>query len=474
MLLKNFLIKFALLKTQLFLTLFTLCTALTSQPTWAGNNLPTFKPTESGLQFTLHGSNTIGAHLGPALIEAFFRSKGLTQVTTLPTGENEYRISGQLPGNGSNSVAFYADIAAHGSSTGFKSLHAGNADIAMSSRLIKSSEIEQLAATGNFKSFRAEQVIGIDGLAVIVNPSNPIAQLSVEQIAKIFTGEIQNWRELGGHEGSINIYARDNQSGTWDTFKSLVLEKYGSLTATAKRFESNDVLSSQVAQDANAIGFVGLASVNKATALAVFDTGTAALRPTVASVATEDYPLSRRLFLYATDQWRKPVIDEFLAFVQGDAGQQQVANTGFIAQTPIAIPAGTERDGPAEYLSLTANAARLSVNVRFNMGSAELDNKAQQDILRVARYMERAENHDKNLLLIGFGDEKLSPQRAQVLSKLRAITVKSALYEQHVLALPVTGFGAYLPVADNAGASRLKNQRVEIWLLPPNETAATW
>ncbi len=430
----------------------------------AQNNVNPFSVSENGLQFTLHGSNTIGAHLGPNLVESFFRAKGLTQVNTLPTGENEYRVTGHLPGNGSNNASFYADIAAHGSSTGFASLLADNADIAMSSRLIKRLEIEKLADKGNFKSFRAEQVIAIDGLAVIVNPGNAINELSIQQIAKIFSGEIHNWKELGGRSGTIKLYARDENSGTWDTFKHLVLNKNYTLSAAAKRFESNDQLSAQISTDINGIGFVALGSVDITKPLAVSDIGTLPLKPTKATVATEDYPLSRRLFLYASDTKRSPIIDEFLNFVQSNQGQEQVSNSGFIAQTPLAIPADANREGPAEYISLTDGAARLSINVRFREGSAVLDNKAQQDILRIARFMQLPANKAKELILIGFGDAKLNPQRAQILSKLRAITVKSALYDHSVLALPVAGFGAYRPVAANQGSSRLKNQRVEVWV----------
>jgi phosphate transport system substrate-binding protein len=182
------------------------------------------------------------------------------------------------------------------------------------------------------------------------------------------------------------------------------------------------------------------------------------------SVATEDYVLSRRLFLYTKPNMEQPFLREFVDFTQSDMGQAQVGRTGFISQALIAIAPAIGRDGPSEYLALTRNAGRLSVNFRFSEGSASLDNKAQRDIQRVADYMERAENIGKTLTLIGFGDVKQSTSRSTVLSKLRAITVRSALRKVGVNTAPVNGYGAYLPVASNTQQGKVKNRRVEIWV----------
>src|SRR5690606_979959 len=129
-----------------------------------------------------------------------------------------------------------------------------------------------------------------------------------EQIAQIFSGKITHWDQVGGGQGRIRLYARDSNSGTWETFRDLVLSpKRLELHPEARRFESNADLSHTVSSDINAIGFVGLASVAQAKALAVSSGDSRAMLPSKAQVATEDYPLSRRLYLYISPEETNPL-----------------------------------------------------------------------------------------------------------------------------------------------------------------------
>lgn len=431
------------------------------------SELTPFSIERSGLLFSLQGSNTVGARLAPELVRDYLLAKGLRNVTIQPKSQlNEYTISGFLAGS---SEKIYVDLAAHGSTTGFKSLLKGKADIAMSSRAIKSKEVTQLKALGAMRSFAAEKVIAIDGLAVIVHPDNPIYKLDITQIRQIFNGTIKDWSELGAKKGKITLYARDENSGTWDTFKNLVLVdgngKKFSLANSAQRFESNDELSFQVQNDQYAIGFVGLAAVGNAQPLSVADNNSPALLPTQLSVATEDYPLARRLYMYVSPYNNDPIIAEFLKFAQGNIGQDRVQKVGYISQKPMLLANTKLASAPDQYLEWVKKGQRLSVNIRFESGSATLDNKAQQDILRLSQFMKTPENSEKKLLLIGFGDSKETDKRSLILSKLRAITVKSALKSQGLYTLPIQGMGSELPVADNNSGNKVKNQRVEVWLL---------
>lgn len=422
-----------------------------------------FDKDKRGLLFSLQGSNTVGAQMAPTLVRDYLTSKGLSRVEIKSREKtNEYRISGFHP---SSKNEIYVDLAAHGSSTGFRGLLNRQTDIGMSSRAIKDKEVKGLSELGAMRSFSAEKVIGIDGLAVIVHPQNPIYKLTISQIRDIFSGAITNWKQLGGFDQSIQLYARDNNSGTWDTFKNLVLAKKAKLHDSARRFESNDELSKTVERDRGGIGFVGLASVGGAQALAVADKNTRALLPTRLSIATEDYPLARRLYFYVSPHNTNPFIEEFLHFSQGEQGQALVEKSGYISQTPVVLVTPELKSAPERYLALTKDAQRLSINIRFNSGSATLDNKALQDVLRLSQFMGKDENSARKLLLIGFGDSKNSEQRARVLSKLRAISVRSELREQGIHTLPVQGLGDELPVANNQSNNKLKNQRVEIWLM---------
>ncbi|GAA6152388.1 substrate-binding domain-containing protein [Pseudoteredinibacter isoporae] len=423
--------------------------------------------TDSGQPlFSMKGSNTIGASLGPNLAKLYLEHNGVENVRILPSRvENEYKISGDLNGR-----EVFIDIAAHGSSTGFRALHSSSADIAMSSRPIKGKEVKKLLELGDMLDLKAEHVIAIDGIAVVVNPDNPIKKLSVQQIAKVFSGQINDWSQLSEqYNGPINIYARDNNSGTWDTFKNLVLGKKLPLAESAKRFESNDLLSDTVTNDPKGIGFVGLASVRQAKPLSVSDDNTTALQPLHMTVATEDYPLARRLHLYTAPSGNPDAVSDFLTFVHGRSGQEVVEQVGFISQNPVAVKSQEQRQGPSKYLEMTRQGKRLSLNFRFKPSSASLDNKARQDIVRLSQFLQRKENRNMRLLLIGFGDEKQSQSRSHILSKLRASAVKSALRREGISTLPVAGFGAYKPVATNSGSKRVKNRRVEVWLIPETD-----
>lgn len=410
--------------------------------------------------FTIHGSNTIGAKLAPELVKAFLLSKGASDVKVISSGTNESRIEAQM---GRPQQVVSVAIAAHGSGTGFKGLASGIADIAAASRPAKLKEVKALADFADLTDKRSEHIIGIDGLAIIIHSKNPIQQLSVQQLGQIFSGEINDWSQLGGRIGQINLYSRDDQSGTWDSFKRMVLGKQFSLAAGAKRFEANDELSDEVSKDINGIGFVGLPSVRRAKLISVSDGFGKALTPNTLSIATEDYALSRRLYFYTDDEPENPYVKEFITFVEGMSGQSIVASNGFIGQQVAAVEPLAYSDLPKDFQQMTPSGQRLTVNFRFKEGSARLDNRALRDIERLVQFI--ASHPDQKLTLIGFGDQKKSPQRAQLLSKLRAMAVRRELVKQGVYPKNSYGYGEQLPVASNEReAGRYRNRRVEVWL----------
>ncbi|WP_350575640.1 phosphate ABC transporter substrate-binding/OmpA family protein [Pseudomonas sp. HY2-MNA-CIBAN-0224] len=411
----------------------------------------------------IQGSNTIGANLGPALVTAMLIEQGFHDVHSIPViPPNEYSIVATK----TLGQQVRVDVSAHGSGTGFSALKAGQADMVASSRPIKDRELVELEALGDLKSPEAEQVIAIDGLAIIVHPHNPLKKLNTEQLAKVFNGDITTWEALGGVGGSINLYVRDDQSGTWDTFKELVLSRAGRpLSSTAQRFESSEALSDAVSKDPHAIGFIGLPYVREAKSLAIVDGASQPMLPLNSLIASEDYPLSRRLFFYLPPTTQNSLAKALVAFTQSAQGQAIVAQNGFIAQTVQASHVQPGAHMPEEYLELTREAQRLSVNFRFEEGSATLDNKARQDLLRVVDYLKTHNKLNKQVTLVGFGDAKDDPERAQLLSKLRAMTVRRELVKSGLVLREIRGCGAQMPVAANTeDEGRLKNRRVEVWV----------
>lgn len=411
----------------------------------------------------IQGSNTIGANLGPALVTAMLAEQGLHDIHSVPViPPNEHSIVG----TNAQGQQIRVDVAAHGSGTGFTALAARQADLVASSRPIKDRELVDLERLGDLKSPDAEQVIAIDGLAIILHPRNPLNQLNTEQLAQIFSGQISRWEQLGGIGGTIHLYARDDQSGTWDTFRELVLNRSGHpLSSTAQRFESSEQLSDAVSNDPQAIGFIGLPYIREAKAVAIVDGASQPMLPLTSLIASEDYPLSRRLFFYLPPATNNPWARALVTFTQSPQGQAIVAQNGFVAQS---VQAGSVLPGshmPEQYQALTRQAQRLSVNFRFEEGSASLDNKARQDLLRVVDYLKANGKLLNQVTLVGFGDAKDDPERAQLLSKLRAMAVRRELVKSGVVLREIRGYGAQMPVAANTeDEGRLKNRRVEVWV----------
>jgi len=410
----------------------------------------------------IHGSNTIGAHLAPEIVYSWLESKGYKVLSDKMSAKEERVIVGVKSGK-----KLVIEVHAHGSSTSFKDFSSGKTDIGMSSRPIKAKELKKLSSLGNLNSKQSEYIIALDGLPIIVHKSNPLIKLSKKQVKDIFSGKITNWAQLGLHNGRINIYARDNNSGTYDTFKSLVLGKKNPLARGAKRFESNANLSDEVSKDPNGIGFVGLAYIRDTKVLAISDTQTRALIPEIFSIATEDYVLSRRLFMYIPENNPHPLAKEFADYAVSSAADTLVTKIGFVSQKINAYRVKIPSNAPYQYQKLASGAVRLSLNVRFKSGSIKLDNKAVRDIERLVNYVTRPENKGKKILLFGFADKnEVIPYVSDILSVSRADAVADYLARNNIHPKRVRGYGGKLPVANNETAlGRYTNRRVEIWMI---------
>jgi phosphate transport system substrate-binding protein len=410
----------------------------------------------------LAGSNTIGDTLGPSLAEAFLKDQGATNVRILP-GANplEKIVEGVLPGDSTPSSI---TIAAHGSATAFTSLAESSCDIGMASRKIKSDEAAKLKSLGNMSSVANEHVLGLDGIAVIVNASNPASQLDKDKIMRIFTGEITDWSQVAAYKGAIKVYARNDNSGTYDTFKSLVLGGKP-LAAGTQRIEDSKALSDAVAADPYGIGFIGLPYIQSSKPIAVSDKGTLALLPTRLTVGTEDYLLSRRLFLYTPGNPGNKYTRQFIEFAISSKGQDVVAATGFVAQNVTQVAQAVPVDAPSEYKSLARDANRLSLNFRFASGQMDLDNKAKIDLDRVVSLMADLNIPEDKIMLFGFSDSTGDYSANQALSLSRAQVVERQLILRGLKPAIVRGFGSNLAVASNdSDEGQARNRRVEVWI----------
>jgi phosphate transport system substrate-binding protein len=217
-------------------------------------------------------------------------------------------------------------VSESGSGNGAKALINKACDVADMSRFMKDEEFK--AAVGN-GVLPVAQVVAVDGIAVVVHPSNPLKGLTVAQVRDIYTGKVGNWSEVGGPDVKIVKISRDTNSGTYETFESLVMSKH-KVSPDAEYVNSNGQMRARVQSTAAAIGYVGLGFVDR-TVKALDVNEIAATRETVAS---GKYPIARPLFMF-TNGYPKmgSHLNAFVSFYLSKKGQEIVEETGFIPVT---------------------------------------------------------------------------------------------------------------------------------------------
>lgn len=213
-------------------------------------------------------------------------------------------------------------VSESGSGNGAKSLINAACDVATMSRPMKNSEKKAAQDAGILP---LEHIVAMDGIALVVHPSNPLANLTVEQIRSIYTGKIRNWKDLGGPDRAIVVISRDTNSGTYESFETLVMnqEKMGE---KVEYVGSNGAIRQRVMSTPAAIGYVGLAFTEGVKTLAV--NGVEASPETVTG---KTYPVSRALYMYTNGRPKPgtPLYD-FIALSTTPEGTRIVADTGFV------------------------------------------------------------------------------------------------------------------------------------------------
>ncbi|MGM8362406.1 PstS family phosphate ABC transporter substrate-binding protein [Flavobacterium sp. ARAG 55.4] len=214
-----------------------------------------------------------------------------------------------------------------GSGVGITALVDGTTDIAMASRDLKTEE--KLKFSEEKKEIE-QVIIAFDALTVIVNPANKVSQLTREQLEKIFTGEIKNWKEVGGADEKIVAYSRESSSGTYEFFKDEVMEKKNYATDVLS-LPATGAIVQAVSQTKGAIGYIGLAYETKEVKqLGVsYDQGKTFIEPSVASAKDKTYPISRPLF-YMFDKTNAAKVKSIVDYALSEQGQKTVSDIGYI------------------------------------------------------------------------------------------------------------------------------------------------
>jgi len=245
-------------------------------------------------RLVIKGSDTLGAKLVPQLAESF---------------------KAQHPG-----TTF--DIAAEGSTTGIAAIIDGTAEIGMSSRRAKSSEVGAATAKGrNMKPV----IVAYDGIAVIVNSANPVKALTKKQVEQIFAGDVADWSAAGGSGGKISIYTRNTSSGTYSEFKELAMKKRD-YAKSSQKMAGNEQIAAEVGKNPSGVGYVGMA-YTKASGVKVVSIDGAT--PSEKSVQDHSYPYWRPTFYYTNGE-PGGLAKQFVDFTLSSGGQNIVSRVGFV------------------------------------------------------------------------------------------------------------------------------------------------
>jgi phosphate transport system substrate-binding protein len=246
-------------------------------------------------KLVIKGSDTLGAKLVPQLAEAY---------------------KAQNPG-----VSF--EIAAEGSTTGISAIIDGTAQIGMSSRRAKPTEMS--AGTAKGVTLRPT-IVAHDGIGIVVNQDNPVTKLTRAQVEQIFAGDITDWSAVGGKPGRISIYTRNTSSGTYSEFKALAMSSRD-YASSSQKMAGNEQIAAEVGKNPRGIGYVGLAYLNAPGVKVLAIDGK---QPTKESVVDHSYPYARPTFYYTNGEPRGEAA-KFIAFTLSPEGKRIVEAVGFVA-----------------------------------------------------------------------------------------------------------------------------------------------
>ncbi|MDX5350435.1 MAG: phosphate ABC transporter substrate-binding/OmpA family protein [Paracoccaceae bacterium] len=346
------------------------------------------------------------------------------------------------------------------------------------------------AGTADLKlSFLAEDdlvshALALDALAAIVAPDNPTPEISTVSLARVLSGEVTNWAQIGGPDMPIVLHALEPDT---DMQRALTA-RLGVPEAEAVLHPDQQALAAAVARDPWALAIIGRANIGPARRIPLTDSCGFPLLPTPLAVKAEDYPLALPV-LFLTPKRRLPLLTrEFLEFLRTPAAQDIIAAGGYIDRSPTRQPMTADGlrlinaiQGAGDDITLADlkrlvnlmdGADRLSLTFRFEDGSSTLDATSRDNLADLAQLIASGRFRNERMVLAGFSDGSGAASANLALSIERAERVAQELAalapDLPPEALPaIDGFGEALPMAcDETAIGRQLNRRVELWLVP--------
>lgn len=439
-----------------------------------------------GGEVVISGSSSIGAKLLPRLLEGFASETQSELALQIDPAAREL-VSTLTGVTGETTATFRSRL--RSTSEAVQDLLSGRVNMIVTSRRLTDAEAAQFnaAGIGDIRDPQREIVVALDGLAFLVAPDNPVTTMTIEQVADVVAGRITNWRDLGGADAPIDLYLPPNDDDALQVFGDEILRPLRLRPSRdADQTRSGEALATTIAATAGAAGLSTLSQSGDARAVVLEQSCGLLVQPDAFSIKAEEYPLARRIYIYTSTPILRGAAGAFHSYVQSQAGQSGVREVGFVDQNLVsrsvneqglrfvsAIVSEQSEAGLAQLREMSQSiqtAERLSVTLRFNPGSTELQPKSLVDIERLIDMMTMPENADREVLLLGFTDNVGRPDINQILATRRASEVRDAILsaangriaENRVRAV---GYGPVAPIGCNdTPRGRETNRRVEVWL----------
>lgn len=443
--------------------------------------------TTAAADVTIVGSNALGLGMMPLLLTGFASSLDAEAelANTAVPGQSIAELIGDS-GFG-DTIGSYL-VTSSTTEDAFEALTARQASIGMAARRILPAEARQLKASGagNMVSPQQERIVAVDSLVVITHPSNPVGELHVEDLRRIYSGQAQNWKEFGGPDLPITVVARKTGDSTRAFFEERIFGEGAAVSGGSPAIVADDQeMAATVNAEPGSVGYVGFAFQRGAKPLTLVNECGIAMRPDAFSAKTEEYALGRRMYLYNRADTLDDATRAFLDFAISPDADGVVAKAGFIdlgiarraqemtgerAMSLLNTAADNFEAGVMrEMLAEMVGSDRLSTTFRFRTGSAKMDEKALLDMDRLIAYLSELPQGSR-VKLVGFTDDVGAFEANRTLSAGRAGEVMEHIREAAAgrldhIEFAATGFGEIAPSACNVtAAGQAINRRVEVWL----------
>jgi phosphate transport system substrate-binding protein len=413
--------------------------------------------------FALHGMDALGPVLGAELMEAFLTQEGHVEVhRSLPDPRGAVLVSARRPGGLRQDIRLEFD--------------GGSA-------APNDASLRRVSSTSGTDLKDNQILIGMDALAVVVHPDNPMDRISLTQLRELLSGRVVDGARLSGTAGPVRVNVRNPPSDSWMLVLHQVL---GSASAGTdlQHHETDAALVQAVAADVHALGVVPLSAVGAGATkvLAVIDSVGSVWKPTPEAVATERYPLTHRLVVQMPAA-SSPVALRYAQFLAGSAAQTRLRGSGLASASPVLIDqtgsgpvsVGAAVKLPKDYLALTRGAQLMTGRIGFSAESAELDAVAHVDVDRLARQLkEQAAAKPVSVVVLGVANDQGGYCFNRALSDKRATSVAEALTAQGVKVRVVRGVGRFAPAPAVGADDAARDRRVEVWVsdAPVHQPAA--